>query len=77
MFRFLLAASLITACSQTVDNGPRCAAVRSFFDEAQSKLISSGACDNEAVVTRCYAHQALEEAFIASLKENRCQSKTK
>lgn len=77
--RLILLAALATACSpaaqQETAKSAECAAVRSFFDDAQTKLIESGACDNAKDVESCYAHIALREAFIASLKENKCPSK--
>jgi hypothetical protein len=54
-----------------------CAAIRRFYDDAQSALIDKGACDTSTNISACVPHVALREAFVASLKENKCPSQTK
>jgi hypothetical protein len=47
-----------------------------MYDDAQKKLIDSGACDQVKTVSACVPHVALREAFIASLEREQCPSKT-
>lgn len=72
---------LLPACAppNTADaaKAAECSGIRRFFDEAQSALISKGACDNAPSVSACVPHVALREAFIASLQENHCPSESK
>ena len=74
----VMAAMFVHGCSpaarQETAKSAECAAVRSFFDDAQTKLIESGACDNAKDVESCYAHIALREAFVESLKRSGCGS---
>lgn len=77
----LFAAMHLSSCSpaavQASKKSGECAAIRAFFDDAQTKLIDSGACDASSSIDRCVAHTALEEAFIASLEANKCPSQKK
>ena len=65
------------AAAQPSARGAECAAIRKFYDDAQSKLIESGACDASPNVQACVPHVALREAFIKSLESNECPSAAK
>jgi hypothetical protein len=62
------------ASTQNAQKSAECAAIRTFYDKAQTQLIDRGACDEAATVEECLPHIALREAFIVSLKENKCGS---
>lgn len=75
--RFLAALPLLVvgcASAQPAAQSAECAAIRSFYDHAQTKLLDSGTCDDAPSASECVPHIALREAFIASLKENSCPS---
>ncbi len=69
----------VVACAsaQPAAKSAECAAIRAFYDRAQTELIDRGACDTAPSASSCVPHIALREAFIASLQENKCPSAAK
>lgn len=65
------------APAQDASKAAECAAVRAFYDDAQTKLIDKGACDASPQIEACIPHVALREALIASLEKAKCPSQTK
>lgn len=76
-FSFMVLFVGCSAVTPNVKTNAECAAIRTFYEDAQSKLIDSGACDSSTSISSCVPHVALREAFIASLKENKCPSEKK
>lgn len=60
------------ASTQDAETAARCTGVRLMFDEAQAKMIESGACDHVDRVESCVAHIAMREAFILALTQAEC-----
>ena len=70
----LLVVGCASAPAKDASKAAECAAVRSFYDDAQSKLISSGACDTVDDITDCVPHVALRETLVATLGRLECPS---